>query len=734
MGRVFGVVAGVLAVAAGALGPSAAQVSATVAKPAYVTSIGGGLGGHAQVYPGGVAVDPSGNVYIADTGNDNVRAYGADGAPLWGGPKGVRGAHALGAFDNPRDIAYLSGKLYVADLGNKRVQVLDAATGDPISPQPGSWASDVFPSPIGISAGVGSSGNPIILVSQDVNNQVTAYTPNGVATGVHFGTGVAGSALNQLKAPRDAATDSAGNVYVADYGNDRIVKFNPAGNEITHWGGSGNHAGQFHRPYGVDVDVDNKIYVADSTNHRVQIFTSSGSYITSYGTAPSSPDVQPGDGQFAMLRRVAVAPGVSHPDIYLADLWGYRLSQVSQDASPVPNFTFDRVFGNVAPQDGLFNEPSGLTIAAGHVYVADSVNQRMEFFNSSTYAYQDKWGERGWGANDIGFNWPRDIAYVAATNTLWVADTKNGRLVEFNTDGTPTGRAFGTIGSGPNQFNRPYAIQAYGATSSVIVADSSNNRIERWSVSASATFQTPIWTTATTLGTPVSNPQDVTVDATVTAGGQPTVLATDTRNNRLIRLNGATGAQIGGYLGTNNVLHSPEGVAVDSAGNIWVGDRAFNRIVELSSTGTFLQTFGKLGSAHDQFNHPTHLLISGDLLYVCDVWNDRIEIYNLAPIVGSQSDTFTGHVDASATSWQIWRINVTDTNAPIQASVDWTTTSANLNLFLTPPGSTTAVAQATSRTNRPESITYQPTVTGTYTLRVKAITGGSDYVLTSTHD
>src|SRR5262249_23543340 len=196
---------------------------------------GGGLGGHAQIYPGGVDVDPSGNIYIADTGNDDVMAYSAAGAPLWGGPKGQRGAHALGNFDNPRDIAYQGGLLYVADLGNKRVQVLSAATGNPISPQPGQWASDVFPSPIGISAGVDGSGNPIILVAKDVKNQVTAYNANGVQVG-HFGTGTSGSGNGQLAAPRDAATNAAGDVYVVDYGNDRIEEFSPSGAYITQWG------------------------------------------------------------------------------------------------------------------------------------------------------------------------------------------------------------------------------------------------------------------------------------------------------------------------------------------------------------------------------------------------------------------------------------------------------------------------------------------------------------------
>jgi sugar lactone lactonase YvrE len=722
-------VAGVaLAFAAGA-----PEVGASVTPPTYVATIGGGLGGHAQIYPGGVDVDPSGNIYIADTGNDDVMAYSAAGTPLWGGPKGQRGAHALGNFDNPRDIAYQAGLLYVADLGNKRVQVLSAATGNPISPQPGQWASDVFPSPIGISAGVDGSGNPIILVTQDVKNQVTAYNSNGVQVG-HFGTGTSGSGNGQLAAPRDAATNAAGDVYVADYGNDRIEEFSPSGAYITQWGTSGGGQSQFRRPYGVAVDVDGKVYVADSTNHRVQIFDGSGQFIAQYGQAPASPDVAPTIGQFAMLRRVAVQPGVHHPDIYLADLWGYRLSQVSQDASSPPNFTFDRVFGNVPPQDGKFNEPSGLTFdTSGNLYVADAVNQRMEVFDASTYAYIRKWGERGWGTNDEGFNWPRDLSYVPATNTIWVADTKNGRLIEFNTDGTPTGRKVGSIGAGANQFNRPYAIETYGNTASVIVADSFNNRIERWDVSSTATFTAPMWSTS--LGN--SNPQDVTVDPTVLSNGQPTVLATDTRNNRLIRLDGTNGAQVGGFLdagGGTQGLHSPEGVDVDSSGNIWVGDRAFNRIVELSSAGAFLQSFGKLGTSNSQFNHPTHLVIVGGLLYVCDVYNDRIQVYNIDPVQGSVTDTFTGHVDTSGTVSLKFPFTVGDTNAPITATLTWTTGSANLNAFLTPPGTSTAVAQTTTSAPQPKTVTFQPTVTGSWSVRVKAVSGASDFTIKVTHD
>src|SRR5262249_58066482 len=93
--------------------------------PTYVRTIGGS--GHADTYPGGVDVDPAGVLYIADTGNDRVQAYGPDGTLRWS--QGVRSVQkALGNFDNPRDVAYLAGQIYVADLGYIHMQVLDAAT------------------------------------------------------------------------------------------------------------------------------------------------------------------------------------------------------------------------------------------------------------------------------------------------------------------------------------------------------------------------------------------------------------------------------------------------------------------------------------------------------------------------------------------------------------------------------------------------------------------------------
>ena len=82
------------------LGPPAPPVN----QPRYIRTIGNGKG-HATIYPSGLDVDPSGNVYIADTGNDQVAAYAPTGTQLW--RVGTRGPKAPGVFQNPRDLAYL---------------------------------------------------------------------------------------------------------------------------------------------------------------------------------------------------------------------------------------------------------------------------------------------------------------------------------------------------------------------------------------------------------------------------------------------------------------------------------------------------------------------------------------------------------------------------------------------------------------------------------------------------
>jgi tripartite motif-containing protein 71 len=578
----------------------APDAAAAPPAPTYAGSVGGGTAGHASMYPSGVTVGPDGTVYIADTGNDQVKAYNPNGTLAW--TAGNRGTRAVGNFNNPRDIAYLSGKLYVDDTGNNRVQVVDTTTHAITA-----W-SFRFPSTIGISAGVDGSGSPIILVAEDASNAIAVFTPSGQARCTIQVPGLAGT----LPAPRDAATNVAGDVYVAAYQQDRIVEFAPvSGNTcpqavIRTWGSHGSANTQLIRPYGVDLDSAGNVYVADSDNNRVQEFSGTGTYKATYGAA------QGAGGDLSQLRRVAVQGS----NVYAADLWGFHVDRFAK-----PGKTRAQVFGGQGPANGRFNEPGGLTFdGAGNLYVADAVNQRMQKFaqgaNGGSFTFSKAFGARGWGASDLsGFNWPRDITYAASTNTLWVADTKNNRLLEFTTAGASAGRFVGSAAT----MHWPWGVAADG--SRLVIANTFANTVDSWSMTGAHT-----WSVASAGAVAFQNPYDVAV-----SGGL--VYVADQLNHRIVTLSAATGAYQGSF--GQGQLHNPEGVAVDpGSGTVWVSDTSENHLVEFTTGGTYVQTAGKLGTGNLQFKHPMHLEVHADTsghayLYVSDVYNDRIEILDL---------------------------------------------------------------------------------------------------------
>jgi DNA-binding beta-propeller fold protein YncE len=574
------------------VGVSAARATGATA-PTFLRSLGG-PGGHATIYPSGLDVDASGNLYVADTGNDQIVAFSPTGSQLWR-VGSETDSKALGNFSQPRDLAFLNGKLYVADEGNNRIQVLNASNGSAVTQFP-----TRFNSVIGVSAGVTGSGKSIILAAEDLNNTIGIFKTTGSPV-ANLGSGP-GNGNGQLNAPRDAATDSKGDIFVADYNNDRIAEFSPSRAWLRNWGSRGTGPGQFNRPYGVAVDSAGNVYVADSgSNNRIQVFTNTGAFIRYYGANAN------GVGIFTGLRRVAVAPG-ANPQVYGADLWGYRVVRFSSGGAQT------LIYGGTPPATGAFNHPYGLASDTTNTYVVDTNNQRIQAFDPSAGGYQFSWGVRGFGADNLGFNWPRDVTIASTTNTVWVADTKNFRLTEFKRSGTATGRSYGgTLGSGLGQLDWPYGIAAY--QSDLIVADTFNNRVQRIHPAPGSV----VWTVSG-----LGAPKAVTVSGSV-------VYVADTLNRRVLELNVANGKQQGSFGST--VLHTQvTGVAVEPNGDIWVVDSSFNRLVKFDANGNELLTFGKSGSAPGQFNQPAHievLSIGGSVqLLVVDTNNDRVQIFN----------------------------------------------------------------------------------------------------------
>jgi len=568
--------------------------------------------------PSGVAVDASGNVYVADSGNHAIRRVTPNGevstfAGLPGSSGYVDGKGSAARFRYPQDVAVdAAGNVYVADGYNHAIRkvkpdgtvttlagALPDKNGQPVAGSlDGKGAAARFRGPRGVACD--AAGN--LYVADTENAVVRKVSSDGTVRTLAGSAGKAGSA-DGLKAvarfayPQGVAVDAAGNVYVADTWNRSVRKVAPSGAVHTLT----NAVADFLSPRGLAVNAVGSLIVSDNERQTIYRLTAKGAAALLAGSASRHGSAD-GSGSAACFNRPCGIAVGSHGRLTVTDNFNHTVRTVT------PEGVVTTLVGRALSSGSLdgtgavarLSWPSGAAQDnKGNVYWADSGNHTIRKVSPDGVATTLAGSAGNSGSVDASgskarFAWPADVA-IDADGNLYVADRGNHTIRKVTAEGAVTtfAGAAGMAGRGDGvggaaRFNNPSGV-AVDDVGNVYVADTGNHTIRK-----------------------------------VVPGGEVTTLA------------GCAGIR-GGVDGRGVFarFNGPADVAVDRAGNVYVADRDNHMIRRVSSAGVVTTLGGAPNamSAADglggcaRFAQPSGVTLGNDgCLYVADACNNRIAV------------------------------------------------------------------------------------------------------------
>ncbi len=464
---------------------------------AFVRAFGTSGTGNGQLKsPQGLTVDTTGNVWVADSGNNRVEEFTSEGSFVK--TVGTYGS-GNGQLSKPTDVGLTAYTVWVVDSGNGRIEEFTTAGGfmrtantqlsGPNRLVIGShedavWVTNYSGSvvafnengeykfmftPSVLSGETWSRTKPIataingaeVYVLGETPNTIVkywlhgSYEPEGLAPTYASKFGSSGTGSGQFKEPNDVATDSKGNVWVADSANNRIQEFSSQGTFIRQFGSEGTGNSQFKYPTGIAIDSSGHVWVSDTNNNRVQEFSSEGAFIRAFGTEGT------GNGQFKHPSGISIdASG----NAWVVDSLNGRVEKFSSEG------TYQTTVGS-----GQLSEPKGIAInSEGDLWVADTMKYRLAELSTSGTLLSSIGGISGKGNSQ--FKGAAHLA-IGQEGDIWVSDSGNNRVQVFSATGEYK-YAFGTEGTGEGQFKAPSGITTHNEH--IYIVDEANNRVEKW--------------------------------------------------------------------------------------------------------------------------------------------------------------------------------------------------------------------------------------------------------------
>jgi sugar lactone lactonase YvrE len=413
--------------------------------------------------PAGVAIDSTGNLYIATYADNRIRKIGTNGnISTFAGNSGYGFAGDGGPAVNaqlaaPRGICVdSSGNIYLADRWNNRIRKI-------------------------------------------ANGTLSTIAGNGLA---NFGGDNGAATSAQMSAPAGVAIDKAGNVYISDFLNNRVRMVSPsgiittfAGNGLPGFSGDGGAAtsAQLNQPAGLAIDSSGNLYIADSNNSAVRKVTQAGIISTVAGTGGALGFS--GDGGAATQAKFMAPFGVavdSAGNLYIADYYGW-IRKVTASTGVITTLAGNGTIGysgDLGPAaSATFYNPTGVAVdSSGNIFIADSNNGAVRVIGlgiintiagNGTLAYTGDGGP----ALFAQFSQLSSVA-VDSQGNVYVADTSNNAIRLFPLGGTvSTVAGNGTQGytgdGGPAtvaELNGPSAL-AVTAAGNVYFTDTGNNSV-----------------------------------------------------------------------------------------------------------------------------------------------------------------------------------------------------------------------------------------------------------------